>query len=140
MSPSYSQGLTLDRINNKKGYSKSNCRWATRKEQMNNYSLNRKRIVYNGVSYNSYELSLLTGVERRTLEERINRGVPVDLAVVNRKHIVKKIHKPNKRSVFILYKGKKYMQYQLQEKLGIERHTLRRRITKGKINATYITS
>jgi hypothetical protein len=29
-------GLTLDRRNNSKGYSKSNCRWATRLEQVHN--------------------------------------------------------------------------------------------------------
>lgn len=29
-------GRTLDRINNDLGYSKSNCRWATREEQNNN--------------------------------------------------------------------------------------------------------
>lgn len=29
-------GLTLERKNNNLGYSKSNCKWATRKEQMNN--------------------------------------------------------------------------------------------------------
>lgn len=30
------KGLTLERINNSKGYSKSNCKWATCKEQANN--------------------------------------------------------------------------------------------------------
>lgn len=29
-------GLTLERVNNDKGYKKSNCKWATRKEQANN--------------------------------------------------------------------------------------------------------
>lgn len=29
-------GKTLDRIDNNKGYSKSNCKWSTRKEQNNN--------------------------------------------------------------------------------------------------------
>lgn len=33
-------GLTLERKNNSKGYFKSNCRWATRSEQMNNTSRN----------------------------------------------------------------------------------------------------
>lgn len=30
------KGLTLDRRNNWRGYSKNNCRWATKKEQSNN--------------------------------------------------------------------------------------------------------
>lgn len=40
------EGLTLDRIDNDSGYSKSNCRWATAKEQNNNKRPSRPSKIY----------------------------------------------------------------------------------------------
>lgn len=40
-------GTSLDRINNKKGYFLDNCRWATRKQQQRNRSVNRL-VKFNG--------------------------------------------------------------------------------------------
>lgn len=37
------QGMSIERINNNRGYCKSNCKWATAKEQSNNKRNNIKR-------------------------------------------------------------------------------------------------
>lgn len=42
MGPRPSPELTIERINNNKGYSPSNCKWATRTEQMSNRQCTRK--------------------------------------------------------------------------------------------------
>ena len=71
MIPTWKKGLTLDRIDNEKGYFPQNCRWATMKEQ----SLNRSttvRINYDGRSMNLEEVSKMTGVPRDLLWRRLH--------------------------------------------------------------------
>jgi hypothetical protein len=41
------EGLSIDRIDNSEGYSKENCRWATKREQAENTRRTR-RITFNG--------------------------------------------------------------------------------------------
>lgn len=48
----YNDKLTIDRIDNKKGYTPNNCRWVTTFEQNNNLSSNHK-ICYEGKNYTS---------------------------------------------------------------------------------------
>ena len=48
--------LTLDRKNNNKGYSKDNCRWATREEQQNNRT-NSRKFGYQGGVYKAAEIA-----------------------------------------------------------------------------------
>ena len=47
---SYSDNLTLDRINPNKGYCKENCRWATKQEQADNRTTTRW-LTFNGESH-----------------------------------------------------------------------------------------
>jgi hypothetical protein len=62
-------GMTLDRIDNNKGYSKENCRWATRLEQNNN-KRNSRYIEYNGSTKTLAQWIKSLGLKRSTIEQR----------------------------------------------------------------------
>lgn len=72
------KGLSLDRIDNNKGYSPDNCRWTTRKIQNNNKRCT-PHITYNGETHTIKEWSEITGIKYHTLFVRINtRGWSLD--------------------------------------------------------------
>lgn len=71
MANGYADNLTIDRIDNNKGYSPDNCRWATVKEQSNNRR-NNHLITYNGKTQTMTQWAEELGINKSTLRSRIN--------------------------------------------------------------------
>ena len=69
MGATYARGLSLDRIDNNKGYSVDNCRWATRTQQNNNTRANRK-ITIRGMTKTLSEWSKESKVKPSTVRQR----------------------------------------------------------------------
>ena len=80
---------TLDRINNNLGYSKDNCRWASRKEQSSNRECT---VVYrvDGVDLLVADVARQLGMKGDSIKARIEKGLPLS-EVMNpeRKHCKK---------------------------------------------------
>lgn len=68
----YSESLSLDRIDNDKGYSPGNCRWATRSEQQRNKRTTRFATM-NGETRPLAEWEEITGIGKRVLWNRLFR-------------------------------------------------------------------
>ena len=79
METGYKDGLTIDRIDNSKGYSPDNCRWATHAEQCRNYSRNRF-ITYQGRTQCMSDWADEYGINRCTLAQRIKLGWSLERA------------------------------------------------------------
>lgn len=73
ISSGYSDNLTLDRIDNNKGYSPDNCRWVSVKEQGKN-KRNNVLLTCNGKTMILNDWSCETGIDSRVLRARMKRG------------------------------------------------------------------
>lgn len=72
--------LTIDRIDNNKGYYPENCRWATMKEQ----NLNTRRttkITYNNITMSKSEWANYLGIKYITVCSRFSRGWSIEKAL-----------------------------------------------------------
>ena len=76
----YTGKLTIDRMDNDKGYSPENCRWTDWKTQENNKS-NVKKYEYKGELKTITELAEMADIRTDTLRERIKRGMDIQKAV-----------------------------------------------------------
>lgn len=71
------KNTTLDRIDNDKGYSKENCKWATIKEQSNNKRTNHY-IEYNDQVHTISEWSDILNIPYTVLYSRIKRNWSIE--------------------------------------------------------------
>ena len=97
MANGYRADLTIDRIDNDKGYSPENCRWATRREQQTNRSCTIK-VEINGICKSLRQWSEETGIYFNTLYKRYKKGV-TGIDLIKEVQLSKSHHKM-KRNVF----------------------------------------
>ena len=74
---------TIDRIDNNKGYSPDNCRWATPLEQTMNRR-NTVKVEWKGELLNLFQLSKKLGIGYGTLNYRLKHGRQLDLGLWKR--------------------------------------------------------
>lgn len=84
-------GYSIERIDNNSGYSKDNCRWASRKEQQRN---RRENIMFefNGKTQCLTEWSEELGISPATVFSRLHRGWSVEKSLT---HPIRKSKKAN---------------------------------------------
>lgn len=73
MNNDYQEGLTIDRIDNNKGYSPKNCHWATRKQQNRNTRKN-KSFTINGETHCLSEWCEIYNINYKKVHCRIYRN------------------------------------------------------------------
>lgn len=80
MSHGYEEHLTIDRIDNDKGYSPDNCRWTDYRTQNRN-KRNVPTYEHNGVTFTQADVFNLFGIKRTTFQARLKRGLSVKEAL-----------------------------------------------------------
>lgn len=116
MENGYQENLTIDRIDNSKGYSPDNCRWITNKEQQRN-KRNNIRFDFEGEEMIIPDISAKTGINEGTLRGRYKSKGCLDLS------------EPKHRKV--VYRGKEVGLRELSKLTGINYDTLQTRMTLG---------
>lgn len=76
----YQENLTIDRIDVNGNYCPENCRWVTRKIQMNNTRRNHL-LTYKGETKNITEWAKITGISVTALTKRICRNWTIERAL-----------------------------------------------------------
>lgn len=140
LSHGYKDNLSIDRIDNDKGYSPDNCRWTTQEVQHNNTSRSHKVTAF-GKTMTLTEWAKQVGMDRKTLRLRLANGMTPEEAVthpimkngeVYRKlNPIPNVDTDNAFSEYVLKSLKHFgmTREDLGERIGITRKTIYSHIT-----------
>ena len=117
MANGYSDSLSIDRVDNNKGYTPDNCRWADNMTQTLNRSIT-KYVEVNGKFYTIPQLSKLYNININCLYARAKKYGYTE-------EILKAYHRKYK------YKGENYTLTELADKVGLSIQAVAYRIKRG---------
>lgn len=117
----YDTGLTIERINNNKGYSPDNCKWVTIQEQQFNKRDNRL-ITINGVTKTLTEWARDCGVNRKTIDKRLRIGWEGESL------ISPPDQRKRKDNIFVIINGEKLTLPEVSDRYSIKISLLHNRI------------
>lgn len=112
-------GTSIERIDNNKGYSKENCKWATKKEQM----ANRRNTIWIEIGGVKKPLDVWAqekGFKDGVVYSRYRRGWPIS-----------KLYEPETRPVVITIGGRSKRVSEWAKESGVSRKTIERRMKAG---------
>jgi len=123
MGPRPSPKHTLERKDGNKGYTRSNVRWATRKEQAAN-TINCVNLTFRGETRIMSDWAHVLGISVAVISKRIAAGWSVDRALTEPVRA-----KP--KNVLIPFKGKKKTAEQWSKLAGVPAHRILTRLRQG---------
>lgn len=123
ISNGYKDDLSIDRIDNDKGYSPENCRWTNQEEQCSNTSRNRI-LTLNGKSQTMSQWAREIGVQPYEIYRRIERGMSTEEALRPKGEWKSHTRK-------ITHNGKTQTIPQWANEIGVKEHVIYTRLRRG---------
>lgn len=85
MGPIPFEKASIERVDNSKGYSPDNCRWASVREQANNKSTNRW-VEARGQKLTIAQWARVVGIGPKTIRYRLEQGLDPEIALFTKPH------------------------------------------------------